>query len=227
MGPFEGPKALGHYLRKLRRLSRALSRKVKFSANWRKSVDRLARLQARIANIRRDALHQATTAIARSFSLIGIEDLNVRGMMANHRLALAIADVGAFEFRRQLEYKASMSSSRIVTANRWYPSSKLCSACGWIYTELTPAEREWTCANCGVHHDRDENAAINLRVFAVSSTATACGGTSAGLSAYRKVKLVPMKQEPEPEINAHVYIGERNLPTRVRGSFDKVADTLS
>jgi putative transposase len=135
--------------------------------------------------------------------VIGIEDLNMRGMMANRHLARAIADIGAYEFRRQLEYKASMHDSRVVVAGPWYPSSKLCSMCDAIYAELTLGEREWTCAECGVHHDRDRNAAVNLKAFAVSSTVTACGGTSTGLGAHRKVKPVPVKQEPSG-INVHV-----------------------
>jgi putative transposase len=201
---FKGPKALRRYLKRLRRLSRSLSRKVKFSSNWRKAVERLARLHMRIANIRRDALHQVTTVIVRKFGLIGIEDLNVRGMMANHRLALAIADVGKYEFRRQLKYKTAMFGGGVVAADRWFPSSKLCSVCGWIYAELTLDEREWTCASCGTYHDRDKNAAINLEAFAVSSTATACGATSSGLGARTdKVKLVAVKQEPQHEIKAY------------------------
>ncbi len=192
---YKGPKALRRALGKLRRLSRSLSRKMKFSANWRKAVDRLSRLHLRIANIRRDALHKATTDIVRRFTLIGIEDLNVRGMMANRRLACAVADVGKFEFRRQLEYKAPMWNSRVVIADRWYPSSKRCAVCGWRYAELRLSEREWTCVNCGTHHARDDNASQNLKQFAESSPATACGATSAGLARHGKVKLVALKQE--------------------------------
>jgi putative transposase len=110
--------ALRKNLKKLRRLSRALSRTAKGSANRGKAAARLARLHARIANVRRDALHKATTEIVRRFGVIGIEDLNVRGMMANGRMARAIADVGVFEFRRQLAYKAAMHGVRIVVARR-------------------------------------------------------------------------------------------------------------
>jgi putative transposase len=200
----EGPKALRRYLGKLRRLSRSLSRKVKFSAKWHRAVDRLARLYARIANIRRDALHKATTAIVQQFTLAGIEDPNIRGMMANRRLARAIADVGAYQFRRQLEYKAAWHGSRIVVADPFFPSSKRCSVCYWIYADLGLSEREWTCARCGTVHDLDDNASVNLEEFAVSSTVTACGARSAGLVAHRKVKLVATKQEPEHEIKAYV-----------------------
>jgi len=200
----EGPKALHRHLGKLRRLSRGLSRKVKSSANWRKAVDRLAWLHARISNIRRDAVHKATTGIVRKFTVIGIEDLNVRGMLANGRLARVIADIGAYEFRRQLAYKAPMWSSTVVMAPRFFPSSKQCSACGAVNAALTLSERAWTCRGCGTAHDRDHNAAINLEKFAASSAAAACGAMSAGLGPHGKVKLDAMKQEPTHGIFVHV-----------------------
>jgi putative transposase len=200
----EGPKALRRNLKMLRRRSRAYSRKVKGSANRRKSAARLARLHARIANVRQDALHKATTRIVEQFDVIGIEDLNVRGMMANGKLSRAVADVGMFEFRRQIEYKAAMSGARIVVANRWYPSSKTCSDCGCIHTSLTLSDREWTCDDCGVIHDRDHNAAINLMNMAGSSSVTACGAGRAGLSLAVKTKRTAAKQEPTHGIFAHV-----------------------
>lgn len=200
----EGPKALRRDLKTLRRRSRAHSRKVKGSANRRKSKVRLARLHARISNVRKDALHKATTLIVERFDVIGIEDLNVRGMMANHKLARAVADVGMFEFRRQLEYKAAMHGARIVVASRWYPSSRTCSDCGYIHDGLTLADREWTCEACGVIHDRDHNAAINLMNMAVSSTVTACGAGRAGLRCEAKVKRTAVKQEPTHGILVHV-----------------------
>ncbi len=192
----EGPKALRRNLKALRRCSRAHSRKVKGSANRRKSAARLARLHARIANVRQDALHKATTEIVRRFDVIGIEDLNVRGMMANHCLALAVADIGAFEFRRQLEYKAAISGARIVVADRWYPSSKTCSDCGYIRAGLTLSDREWTCEDCGVIHDRDHNAALNLMNMAGSSSVTACGAIRSGVGLSAKTKRIAVKQEP-------------------------------
>jgi putative transposase len=200
----KGPKALRRNLKTLRRCSRAHSRKVKGSANRRKSAARLARLHARIANVRQDALHKATTEIVRKFTVIGIEDLNVRGMMANHCLALAISDIGAFEFRRQLKYKAPMNSSRVAVADRWFPSSRLCSDCGHLHASLTLADREWICDGCGVVHDRDGNASINLKNFAASSAVTACGAISAGLGLATKTKLTAVKQEPTHGIFVHV-----------------------
>jgi len=200
----EGPKALRRRLKILRRRSRAHSRKAKGSANRRKSAMRLARLHARIANVRQDALHKATTEIVRKFSVIGIEDLNVRGMMANHSLALAIADIGAFEFRRQLDYKASMHAASVAVADRWFPSSRMCSDCKHIHTGLTLADREWACEACGSVHDRDGNASLNLRDFAASSAVTACGADRTGLALVGKVKRAAVKQEPTHGIFVHV-----------------------
>lgn len=190
------PKALHKSLKKLRRLGRAVTRKVKGSANRRKATRKLARLHARTANIRRDALHKATTRLVQKFTVIGIEDLNVSGMMANGRLARSIADVGLFEFRRQLDYKAAMHGTRIVVASRWFPSTRTCSGCGHAQDQLTLNDREWTCGGCGVAHDRDRNAAINLRDFAARSAVTACGAAGSGLGLATKTKLAAVKQEP-------------------------------
>jgi putative transposase len=175
-----GPKALRGALTRLRRLSRSLSRKVPGSANRHKAAAKLARLHAHIAHVRADALHKLTTSLVRHFTVIGIEDLNVRGMLANDRLARAVADVGMHEFRRQLTYKAAMAGTQVVVASRWYPSSKLCPDCGHLLSKLPLAVREWTCPVCGATHARDVAAALNLRTLAVSSTVAACGEASAG-----------------------------------------------
>ncbi len=190
-----GPKPHKALLDRLRRLSRSLSRKQKGSANRKKAQAKLARLHARIAAIRSDALHKLTTNLTRRFHTIGIEDLNVRGMVKNRRLARAIADMGFFEFRRQLEYKAAMRGGRIVVADRFYASSKMCSACGHKLDDLPLSVREWTCPACGVIHDRDVNAASNLKNMAVSSTASACGEEGSGLGRKLKTKPASAKQE--------------------------------
>jgi putative transposase len=210
----EGPKALRANLKRLRRLSRAHSRKGKKTANRRKSAAKLARLHARIANIRRDATHKATTEIVRKFSVIGIEDLNVRGMLKNSTLSRCVADVGLFEFRRQLEYKAPMQSSQIVLAGRWYASTKTCFACKMINAKVVLGVDKWACDGCGVVHDRDENAADNLSFVAGSSLAaaslpkgspvTVCGAASSGLGLAAKVKLTAVKQKPKPGLFVHV-----------------------
>lgn len=182
-------------LDRLRRLSRSLSRKQKGSANRRKAKAKLARLHARIAAIRSDALHKLTTNLTRRFHTIGVEDLNVRGMVKNRRLARSIADMGFFEFRRQLEYKAAMRGGQVVVADRFYASSKTCSACGHKLDDLPLSVREWTCPACGVIHDRDVNAAINLKNMAVSSTVAACGEEGAGVRRKARVKPASAKQE--------------------------------
>ena len=193
--PIPGPKAHKALLDRLRRLSRSLSRKTKGSANRHKAKAKLARLHARIAAIRSDALHKLTTDLTRRFHTIGIEDLNVRGMMANRHLARSIADMGFFEFRRQLEYKAAMRGGVVQVADRFYASSKTCSACGHKLDALPLSVREWTCPACGVIHDRDLNAAINLKNMAVSSTVAACGEEGSGLRRKTKTKPASVKQE--------------------------------
>jgi putative transposase len=190
-----GPKPHKALLGRLRRLSRSLSRKQKGSSNRRKAKAKLARLHARIANIRSDALHKLTTEITRRFHTIGIEDLNVRGMMRNRHLARSIADMGFFEFRRQLEYKARMRGGMVVVADRWFPSSKTCSVCGSVQEKLPLSIRQWTCPECGADHDRDVNAAINLKNMAVSSTVSACGEEGSGPARKRQAKPASVKQE--------------------------------
>jgi len=190
-----GPKPHKALLARLQRLSRSLSRKLKGSANRKKAKGKLARLHARIANIRSDALHKLTTDLTRRFHTIGIEDLNVRGMVKNRRLARSIADMGFFEFRRQLEYKAAMRGGQVQVADRFFASSKTCSGCAHKLESLPLAVREWTCPACGANHDRDVNAAINLKNMAVSSTVAACGEEGAGRARKSAVKPASVKQE--------------------------------
>jgi putative transposase len=198
-GEVTGPKALKANLKRLRRLSRSLSRKVKGSSNRRRAAGKIARLHARISNIRKDSLHKLTTDISSRFAVVGIEDLNVRGMMANDRLARSIADMGFHEFRRQLDYKMAMSGGSMVVADRWFPSSKTCSDCGATMDALPLSIREWDCPACGAHHDRDLNAARNLERMAVSSTVSACGEEGPGPGRKIGAKPASVKQEPSTE----------------------------
>ena len=190
-----GPKPHKALLNRLRRLSRSLSRKHKGSANRRKARAKLATLHARIAAIRSDALHQLTTDLTRRFHTIGIEDLNVRGMVKNRHWARSLADRGFFEFRRQLESKAAMRGGQVVVADRFDASSKTCSVCRHKLDVLPLSVREWTCPACGVIHARDVHAAGNLKTRAVSSTASACGEEGAGPHRKTKTKPSSMKQE--------------------------------
>jgi len=173
------PKPLRRYLQKLKRLSRSLSRKERGSKNRAKAKTTLARLHRRIADIRADALHKLTTDLVNRATIV-IEDLHVSGMPANRHLSRAIADLGLFEFRRQLDYKAGMAGSTVVVASRWFPSSKICSACDVKNDTLTLSERTWTCSSCGTFHDRDMNAAVNLARYPESWAGSACGAEGAG-----------------------------------------------
>jgi putative transposase len=160
------PHALERSLRKLRRLNRQLARRAPASKRRAQTRRRLARVHARAANLRRDALHKLTTTLATEHGTIVVEQLNVAGMMGNRRLARALADAGLAELRRQLTYKTCWYGSRLVVADRFYPSSRTCSACGWVKAKLTLAERTFTCEACGLRLDRDLNAARNLATLA-------------------------------------------------------------
>ena len=140
-----------------------------------------------------------TTRLAKTKSVLVIEDLHVSGMLKNHHLAQAIGDVGFAEFKRQLLYKASWYGSRVVLADRWEPSSKTCSSCGWIDADLTLSDRTFHCEQCGLVLDRDLNAAINLAQLAGSSSDSrnACGVTSSGTKRKPRVQLAAVKQEPD------------------------------
>ncbi|WP_300653109.1 RNA-guided endonuclease TnpB family protein [Hydrogenophaga sp.] len=190
-----GPKAHKALLGRLQRLSRSLSRKKKGSCNRKKAKAKLARLHARIASIRGDALHELTTDLTSRFHTIGIEDLNVRGMVRNRRLARAVADMGFFEFRRQLQYKAEMRGSLVFVADRWFASSKICSCCGHKLEALALSQRYWTCPTCESIHDRDVNAAINLKNMAASSAVSACGEEGSGQRRKTRAKPASVKQE--------------------------------
>jgi putative transposase len=157
-----GPKALRGALKRLARCSRKHSRKVKGSANRKKSQIKLSRLHCRIADIRGNALHVLTTRLCRENQAVGIENLNVQGMLRNHHLALPLSDAGFGEFHRLMEYKKDIWGTELDVHDRWFPSSKTCSACGHLLDKLPLSVREWDCPDCGTHHDRDINAAINL-----------------------------------------------------------------
>jgi putative transposase len=190
-----GPRPLRSSLRKLRRASRAHSRTVTGSANRRKAKGKLARIHAKVANARADSLHKATTSLAARYETVVVEDLNVTGMIANRKLARAVADQGFGTGRRMLGYKTVRNGGQLIVADRWYPSSKTCSGCGGRKPSLTLKDRVYRCDDCGLVLDRDVNAAINLRNLAASGAekGNACGApVRPGLTAGRAV----MKQEP-------------------------------
>ena len=191
----QGPKSHATALKRLRRANKALARKRRLSANWRKQKRRLARVHTRIANIRRDATHKLTTRVAKRFKVIGVEDLNVKGMAANRHLSRAVMDGGFFEFRRQLDYKTHLYGSRLVVVSRWFPSSKTCSCCGVIKETLALSQRTFACDDCGFEASRDLNAALNLARLAASSAASACGEPRSGAQRKPRVKRGSAKQE--------------------------------
>jgi putative transposase len=175
---FENPRALKRNLIKVKRLQRVLSRRNKGSANRRKAVRKLSKAYSHVANIRRNALNQATTLLTKTKSAIVLENLNVSGMMKNRHLAQAIADVGMYEFKRQLQYKGGWYGCQVLLADRFYPSTKRCSRCGKI-REIGLKERQYHCPVCGLTMDRDLNAAINLEQLFVNQTTASSAGSNA------------------------------------------------
>lgn len=158
------PRALGTRLKALRKAQKALSRKVMGSVRREKAKERVAKLHARVADVRADAIHKATSMIAGRYSVVCIEDLNVAGMVKNHHLARSLSDAALGEFRRQLEYKTARNGAVLRVVDRWYPSSKTCSNCGTAKAKLSLSERVFNCDACGLSLDRDLNAAINIKV---------------------------------------------------------------
>nr|WP_112105102.1 RNA-guided endonuclease TnpB family protein [Parafrankia sp. Ea1.12] len=152
---------------------RDLSRKVRGSVNRAKARARVARVHGRIADRRRDHLHQLSTRIIRENQTVVIEDLSVRNMVRNHSLARVISDASWSELRRMLEYKAGWYGRTVIAVDRFYPSSKTCSVCGSIVKKLPLNVREWACRGCGTVHDRDVNAAVNI--LAAGLAVSACG----------------------------------------------------
>lgn len=189
------PKPYTASLKKIRRANKSLARKKAGSANRRKAKLRLARLHSRISSIRKDTLHKLTTRLAKTYAVIGVENLNVAGMLRNRRIARSASDIGMYEFKRQIRYKAALSGARLVVADKWFPSSKTCSCCGVVKATLGLAERVFRCDDCGFEAGRDYNAALNLEKLAASSAVTACGDDRSGSTRKRRVKRLPEKQE--------------------------------
>ncbi len=158
----QGVKGLQHAQARLKLANQRLARTKQGSTGRRKAAQRLGRIHARVAHLRRNLLHQITTDIARGYTTVTIEDLNAAGMLQNRRLARVVSDAAFGEFRRQLEYKTRWYGTDLVVADRWYPSSKTCCGCGNIKTDLPLSDRTYSCAACGLVLDRDVNAAINL-----------------------------------------------------------------
>ena len=174
---FANPKNLQRSLGRLKLLQKRLSRKQKGSANRNKARIRVARLQEHIANSRKDSLHKITHALTHDSQVrtICMEDLNVKGMQRNHHLAQAVGDASFGMFLTLLEYKCSWYGVNLIKIDRFAPSSKTCGKCGHVYKGLNLSERSWTCPECGTHHDRDFNAACNIKEFGLKALPTELG----------------------------------------------------
>ncbi|MCL5972325.1 MAG: transposase [Firmicutes bacterium] len=226
-----GPKALRKALRRIKMRQRAITRKLKaakgplgltpkapipkgtvlpVSHNRTKATLRVGKSHLRIANIRKDFLHKTSARLCRENQALGVETLSVAGMMKNHHLAQAIADQGFGQFFTLLQYKAARYGTQILAADRWFPSSKLCSTpdCGYLNQDLTLTDREWTCPSCGITHDRDENAAINLKRLATETAlpvamrsatdATGFGDPALDRESDFDGKVTPVRYEARP-----------------------------
>lgn len=169
------PKYTYRYARQLKMAQRRLSKKPKGSGRRRNQQQRVARIHARIADSRRDFLHQQSSKLINENQVICLEDLNIKGMLRNRRLSRAIADGGLYELRRQMEYKASWYGRDVLIVDRWAPTSKTCSACGTVIDTMPLKIREWVCPDCTAHHDRDINAAINVLSFGTAGSAGKIG----------------------------------------------------
>jgi len=160
---FDNPKSFYRLEKLLARAQRQMARKRKGSKHWQRARLRVQRIHKRIADLRANATHHVTAYVAAHYDGAAIEDLNVRGMSHNRHLAKAVLDANFTELHRQLIYKMTWAGGEIRQVDRFFPSSRLCGACGLVNSELTLADREWTC-ECGTHHDRDQNAANNLAI---------------------------------------------------------------
>lgn len=194
------PRDWERHQRNLQRWQRRLARCQKGSRNRAKVRVKVARAHARIADARRDFLHKASTDIIRRFDVIALEDLQVANMVRNRHLARAIYFTGWAQLRAMLEYKADRCGRTVVIVDRWYPSSKTCSTCGYLLASLSLSTRMWPCPSCGTRHDRDINAAQNILAAGLAAGAAtgtdACGGTVRRAGTPRA--HVPAKQEPHP-----------------------------
>ncbi|MFE9320908.1 RNA-guided endonuclease InsQ/TnpB family protein [Nocardia sp. NPDC052278] len=189
------PRHLRREQARLVKAQRGLARKATGSLNREKARRKVARLHARITDRRRDYLHKLSTRLVRENQTIVIEDLNVAGMLRNRRLARAISDASWSELRSMLEYKAAWYGREVVAVDRWFPSSKVCSACGSVHDAMGLDVREWVCRCCGVTYDRDINAARNILAAGLAVSACGCGVRPTRQSSVRQS---PGKQETRP-----------------------------
>jgi putative transposase len=195
------PRHMDRREQRLKRWQRRLARCQKGSANRAKARRKVARAHARVTDTRREFLHKASTDLIRRYDTIAVEDLAVSNMIRNRSLARAISRTGWGEFRRMLEYKAQRYGRTLVVAGRWFPSSKTCSACGFLLADLDLGTRRWACPGCGARHDRDINAARNILAAGLAAAARS-GGDACGADVRHGQEPPPVQtavnQEPRP-----------------------------
>lgn len=203
---YENPKALKKNLKRLKRKQKQVSRKKKGSKNYEKAKQKLAKLHYHISNIRKDCLHKITSKIIDENQVIVLEDLKISNMMKNHCLAQAISDVGLHEFRRQIEYKAKWSGRKVIFADTFFASSKICSCCGWKNENLTLTDRVFECKVCDMKLDRDLNASLNLKqIYTGSSSGIYASGDGSSSNA----SLISPSLNEEFNKKSRVYILKR------------------
>jgi putative transposase len=195
---YENQAPLRSELTHLKFLNRKLSRRTKGSQRWYKAKQQLEVFHGRIANRRADYVHKMTTTVARTYCIVGMEDLNAKGMVRNHHLALSLSDAAFGEIKRQMQYKKEWFGGKVVLVNRFFPSSRMCSVCKHLNTDLELSDREWTCSNCGTHHLRDDNVACNIEQEAlrllVSTPVVATSGIKArGRDVRPRLAAIPVE----------------------------------
>jgi putative transposase len=193
---YKNIKTLKNNLNKLKYEQRQLSKKVKGSSSRDKQRKNLATIHEKITNIRKDYLHKVSTEIVKNHDIISVEDLAVKNIMKNHKLAQAMSDVSLGMFYNMLEYKCEWNDKQFVKIDRFFPSSKTCSKCGWINQNLTLNIREWTCSSCNEHHDRDINASKNILIQGLKILSGL--GTNSDIK-QKQVEALPLGKSMKPE----------------------------
>ena len=188
------PKHFKKHRKRLKKAQKNFSRKQKGSKNREKARIKVAKIHLKISDSRKDFLHKTTTQLVRENQTIAVESLAVKNMVKNHKLALAISDSGWSELIRQLDYKCRWYGRNLVAIDRWFPSTKRCSSCGYIVDKMPLNIREWTCPECGSSHDRDGNASKNI--LAAGLAVSVCGATVRPEQS-KSVKAGAMKQKPK------------------------------
>jgi putative transposase len=204
----ENPKWIRNNEKRLKRLQKQMSKKVKGSNNREKARLKLAVLHEKIKNQKQDYLHNITSKIINENQVIIIEDLNISGMMKNHNLAKSIQELGLYELQRQLEYKSKWYGRTLVFVDRWFPSSKTCSGCGWVNKNLTLKDREFTCHSCGLIIDRDLNASINIEIEGIRTLDE--NNIGQRLPEFTLVDSPLMDDKEETPLKSHDWLNQEN-----------------